>query len=578
MGVFNSLITGVISTVTSTTTDKYPLKNPIEEFYNKYSYAPSNSEVVWTGLQFQPVETSTPPFERVFLNLYQDSLGGTTQAAKGYLIINALARGASRKTKFNENANKYPELSVKTLDTLPEDKTDGGPTIVGEFAGRVFYAGFTGSVVGGDARSPNLQSFIFFTQLIKSNSDFSKCYQEGDPTSRDSFEVVDTDGGFIRVSGCQSIVRIFNIGSILVILGSNGVWALSGGSDYGFSASNYKLDRISNFGCSSKHSVVEENGRLYYWGDNSIYVVTQAPTGEYVVESASDNITTLYNNIPSESKRDVAGAYDPVNKTINWVYRVGTLFDPSGFDSYELKIDMTLKAFYLYHINKASNVKQPAAFYPFSGSPFKAVLQGSDVISGTDDVMVSTDTVVISEYNSFGIPQTFRYLCAVKDGTDVKYSFGRYVDTDFVDWASVFTTGIDAYAYLITGGTTINDSGSDKRIKYFTVNLKSTESGDYVPNTTKLLTSGCKFQCRWGWNEYGSTIHPNKRWSEQVQVYRLVNMPKFSSTIPSFYDNLNVVSTKNKVRGYGEVFSLDFTTEPGKNCHLLGWSIEVDAE
>jgi hypothetical protein len=215
---------------------------------------------------------------------------------------------------------------------------------------------------------------------------------------------------------------------------------------------------------------------------------------------------------------------------------------------------------------------------PFSGSPFKAELQGSDVLAGTFDVLVGVDTVVISEYVASGIPQTFRYLCAVKDGTDVKYSFGRYVDLGFVDWATVVTGGIDAYAYLITGGTTINDSGGDKRIKYFTTNLKSTESGDYVPNTAKSLTSSCRFQCRWGWNEYVSTEHPNKRWSEQIQVYRLVNMPKFSSTIPNFYDKLNVVATKNKVRGYGEVFSLDFSTEPGKDCHLLGWSVEVEAE
>ena len=199
------------------------LSDPLALYNTAFSVYPSNSEAVWPGLQFQPVSGATTPYERVFTNLYQEALGAEGSAAKGYYIIELLRRGVTRSNEFINNVVKYPTLSTPFV-TLKQDTTTGGATVVAEFAGRVWYSGFNGEVVDGDRRSPDLTNFAAFSQTVKSRQEFAKCYQDGDPTSRESADIVDTDGGFVRISGASSIIGMVNMESHLLFLASNGIW------------------------------------------------------------------------------------------------------------------------------------------------------------------------------------------------------------------------------------------------------------------------------------------------------------------------------------------------------------------
>src|SRR5690606_19440481 len=107
---------------------------------------------------------------------------------------------------------------------------------------------FKGGVIEGDARSPDYTNYVFFSTLVKNKQDLPKCYQEGDPTSREASDIIDTDGGFLRISEAKDILSMSNIGSSLIVIASNGVWSIDGGSDYGFSATNHKVTKISTFG------------------------------------------------------------------------------------------------------------------------------------------------------------------------------------------------------------------------------------------------------------------------------------------------------------------------------------------
>jgi len=173
------------------------VKDPLRIFANSLgNKLPSNSETVWPGLQYQPV-TSGTPFERVYPSLYDDALGADIKAPKGYFIIDVVNRGVSRTTEMKANEARYTTIwPYGYPDSV--DYTNGGCSVISEFAGRIFYSGFSGKTIGGDARSPTLNNYVFFSQLVKSYPDFFKCYQEGDPTSRDNNDIVDTDGGFIR--------------------------------------------------------------------------------------------------------------------------------------------------------------------------------------------------------------------------------------------------------------------------------------------------------------------------------------------------------------------------------------------
>jgi hypothetical protein len=208
------------------------MQDPINIYVAKYGVYPSNTETVWPGLQFQPV-TSGTPYERVYPELYEEVLGGDTKAPKGYFIIDALQRGQSRKDEVAANlARANNGLVYNDTSVIKTDYTYGGATQVAEFAGRVFYGGFNGSVTGGDKRSPNFSNYVFFSQLVKSPGDFFKCHSEGDPTSRDNSDIVDSDGGFIRIAGADKIIKMVNMASSLLIICTNGIWTISGGSDF----------------------------------------------------------------------------------------------------------------------------------------------------------------------------------------------------------------------------------------------------------------------------------------------------------------------------------------------------------
>ena len=120
-----------------------------------------------------------------------------------------------------ENHTTYPELDF-TLGTLPQDETPGGATVVGEFAGRVWYGGFSGDVINGDAKSPKLSSYVAFSQLVNNPTMITLCYQAGDPTSDVEPDIIDTDGGFIRLNNAYGIKSFTNLGTSFFVGAANG--------------------------------------------------------------------------------------------------------------------------------------------------------------------------------------------------------------------------------------------------------------------------------------------------------------------------------------------------------------------
>ena len=136
------------------------------------------------------------------------------------------------------------------------DQTVGGPTAVAEHAGRLFYSGCKGDVVEGDKRSPNYANYVFFSKLVRAPRDLFMCYQDGDPTSRDKNDLLDTDGGFLRIAEAKNIMHMLSLGPRLIIMAENGIWTVTGGNDTGFTATNYKVSKLSTYGILSPQSVV----------------------------------------------------------------------------------------------------------------------------------------------------------------------------------------------------------------------------------------------------------------------------------------------------------------------------------
>lgn len=545
------------------------LVDPVSVYDLEYTKQPSNSEAVWAGLQVQAVATGQIPFERVYPELYEQVLGASIKTARGYFIIDALRRGQSRIDKYAGNVSKYPIL-VPSSVSLPSDLTVGGASVVGEFAGRVFFGGFTGEVIDGDVRSPNLSNIVFFSQLVKSRPDIIKCYQEGDPTSRDSSDVVDTDGGFIRVSGMDKPLAFSNLGSHLLIIATNGVWAISGGNDSGFSATNFKTDKISNYGGLSDSSVVEISGKAAYWSEDGIYFINRDQFGAFQVNSATETtIQTYYESLNNTTKAQAVGCYDSIGKKVRWFYREGDMFSNTS-EMRELVFDLVLNAFSKNRIyNEAQdNVEITSVF---SSVQFKTNNGFEEVFSGSDLILHSSDVVIVPDAALQTALQSTRYLTiSLVDGIPY-YTFSYYWNEDFEDWLTYADEGVDALAYLLTGAVTGGDSSVPKQVPYLTMHFYRTERG-VDENLVPLHQSSCLVRSQWEW---ANSINSNK-FGPLWEVYRQRRAYLATDSLDPYDTGFQLVTSKTKLRGRGRAFSMYLETSPGKDCRIVGWNLAIN--
>jgi hypothetical protein len=550
------------------------LADPIVAFRGASSNLfPSNSDDVTQALYANPENTGNRTIDRFYPeDLFKNPLG-TAKAASGYFIIDALERGTSRLANEAANRARYPTLSI-SVNTLPVDRTPGGPTVVAEFAGRVWYAGFSGEVVDGDERSPRMSSYLLFSKIVDNISDVGACFQEGDPTSREGPEIVDTDGGYVRINGAFGIKKLVNLSDSLMIIAQNGVWRIVGGTEKGFTATSYIVEKITERGCSNAGSVAVVDNSVMFWGDDAIYHVKTDQFGSWVAENVTfGRIQRLFDDISIESKRFVKGNYDNFERKVRWLYN--TELDSTRAVR-ELILDTTLKAYYVNEIQLMEGESiRPVS--PYVGEPYQLIISTDDVFVGGDPVVVVDDEVVVDIEGRIGDSRKeIGYVVVTSTATVVKYTFASYRDTTWYDWVSHDDVGVDAAAYVVTGYVPgpEEDKQRDKQVPYLTVYMKKTETGflDTDDGDYDVLgSSSVKIQVMWDWTNSGNS----GKWGRVFQAYRHRRLYFPSDDTDTFEDGNSVVVTRNKIRGNGRVLSIKFSTEPGKDFHLYGWSMIV---
>lgn len=547
-----------------------PATDPIAYFFSKHGVYQANSDNLVVYLYADANDESDRNSRRYF---WQDNFLnplGTNRAPLGYFIIDALDRGASRVSEYQKLMSRNPALTIN-IGGLPTDRTPEGARVVASYAGRVWYGGFSSQIIGGDTQSPRMTSYILFSRLVQSTSDIYKCYQDGDPTSSETPDLVDTDGGFIRLDGAYNIQYLINVGDALMVVAENGVWKITGGSGYGFKATDYLTSKVTEHGSISPDSVVLIDNTFMYWADDGIYHVSQNQYGDWTASNLTNaTIQTYFDDIPYDAKRNCQGLYDSYQRRVRWLY-YNTVSDVEL--ARELVLDVNLSAFYPSEIG-AVNGGYPKPLSMIKVPPFKTSITDSRVVDLSGNIVTSTDgSAVITEVETVNSSLSeIYYLVAtgVSNGS-VNYSFAFYKDTTFTDWASYNGTGVDAPAYLLTGWSGMGDFQRQKQVPYITVYSVKTETGfdvDYNPtNPSSVLV-----QSQWSW----TNLESSGKWGQQFQAYRHKRFWAPSSSSDGFDDGEYVVTTRNKLRGRGRTLSLKFSTEPKKDFHLLGWSFIVN--
>ena len=550
------------------------VQDTIKSFKDFSGKFPSNSDSVIPFLYADANDSGDRNSRRFFANDATKNPLGSGKTANGHYIIDLLNRGESRLAEEAKTRANY--TLVYTLATLPADYTPGGATVVGEFAGRVWYGGFDGQVVNGDEKSPKLSSYIAFSQLVIDPSMITECYQEGDPTSDESPDIIDTDGGYIRLNNAYGVCSIVNLGKSLFICAQNGVWRIFGSNDKGFTATNYVVDKVTDKGVRGPGTVVQVENTLVYWSDDGIYWLKQNEFGDWISENQTQGrIQKFYNEIPASVKEKCVGVYDGYQRKVRWLYN-NVLNKIS--QQKELVFDVNLNAFYERHFSQISGNTVPVILGGFNNTPFRIKLNTENVTVGSSIFTVGGSNVTITTEVKATEGALFEigYVIVTNISPTVKITFGAAIDTTWTDWKSINGVGVDAPATLITGSATGGDTIRFKQVPYLYVHSRRTENGfvldgngDFVPKNQ----SSCTVQSIWDWT---NSINSNK-WGTPFQAYRY-KRPYFPVDVNDDFDTGHeTIVTKNKLRGRGRAISLKFTSSPGKEMYLYGWSMILAA-
>lgn len=521
--------------------------------------APSNADKVWSGLTVRPrPDPGLTTFEVFNYDQFTAITGVEGYVSKGFFIIDAFNRGSSRQTEWNNHKSRYAQAGRLMNISPPADATSGGPTSIATHAGRIFYSGINGVVAGGDKRSPNYNNYVFFSQLVKNRQDFGKCYQEGDPTSRESYDLVDTDGGYIVIPDAQNIHTMYSLGDQLFLVADNGVWKVSGGSGYGFTATNYMVTRMSGIGGQSGSSFVELGGVGFYWGADGIYSLAKNQFGDYELTNISrPTIDRFYKAIPKESHTTVIGFSDKFANRVHWVYRVGS-------ESRELVLDLNFNAFRPNSYGVSSNLVITGVH------PNGVVSKNIDtpVEVGIDEVYAGADLVTVGEGFLTNLTTTAKYVALTPVSGNYRLTFCELRDPDFQDWR--FTgTPVDAPAYMVTNAFTGGDFAIKKQVPWLTMAFAETEKR-LLGDDSIDRESSCIGRMMWNFTHDARS----GKWSREMQLYRKRRFYYGDFDIDNGF-TLNI--TKSKLRGIGNSFSLRVDTEPLKACHIYGWSLSLNA-
>jgi len=394
------------------------------------------------------------------------------------------------------------------------------------YAGRVWFAG---------AQTNRLATRLFYSQILQDETKIGRFHQEADPTAEEDSAVVDTDGGYLTVPEMGITLKMELFGTRLVIFTTNGVYAISGGSEDYFKATSYSVRKIIDLSIISPRSVVSIDGALLVVAKQGIYQLAEDPTsGAIIGKSVSENtIQTLFAAIPEACLPYVSGVYDNTYKRVLWSYSLDTSYPQRH--SRILILDLRLGAWSLYTI--------PATAVTF--------------VSGAAAVRkVTTKDIKI------------KYFTVTN--TKTKITFSDFTNTSWLDWYTIDSVGTDAAAYVVTGHELVGDVMRKKQVPYLFVYCKRSET-EYVSTGGDSVAlspqSSCMTQFWWDFNDTSA----GNKFGVAFQAYRY-NRLYIPSGVGAFDPGYSIIITKNKVRGVGKAFQVKFYTEAGKDLYLYGWA------
>lgn len=481
---------------------------------------------------------------------------GTSPAPKGRLILDA----------FNQKRGANVGLNTSASSKI----TSRRPTSIAFYAGRVWYSGVTDKDFIGK---------VYFSQVIKTNSEAGKCHQQNDPTSPELSDLLATDGGVVDIPEAGNVQSMNTLGNGLLLFADNGIWVIRGGEG-AFSADNFSVDKIHDASILAPDTLVQAENAVYFLGKSSIYAVQEDSTGlRFVAQSISETtIQTFYNGISENSKREATGAYIQSQQRVVWLYSGDEQYDVRSKYTSGLILDLKLNAFTTFTIGDQE--LSPKIFGVIEKTTQNVQISQEVVTVGGENVTVGGEDVTIDSSLPISTSTDVKFIASAEDGETDYLVFAAFSNRNFVDWESVDNLGINYSSFFETGFDNLGDLIRNKKAPYLWAFMTRTEDGfsllDDLGGGAKTVVldnpSGCLLQYKWNWSD----SEASKKWSTQRQIYRLKQFVPADENDPFDY-GFEVVETRNKIRGSGKSLKLRFESEDGKDMQIEGWAIEYSA-
>lgn len=518
--------------------------DPTTTYFTDKAVYPPNNKQWWVG------KDTSDNFSSAILAKYGQ---GNMEAPKGHFLLNAF---------YKDRAN------VSGVASIPVESETSRPRSVSFFAGRVFYAGVNSSKINGH---------IYYSQVIEKDNNIGRCYQAGDPTSENTPDLVDTDGGFIVIPEVGTVERLFVMKKGLLIFANNGTWIVTG-PDNGFKATSFVVNKISSVGIIGPETIVDVEGVPYWWAEQGIYKIASDKINQkFFAHSVTElTISSKYLSIDGLSKVYCKGVYDPSLKIIKWFYS-GAQPDINNKHQYEevLNFDTTLEAFYPWTVSDLA-VDTPHIASVFKIPSITSLSESYTIIDSSGNLVVDSslnDVVSLGNTIQGGVTQLGVLTLASVASNDNRYTFAQFSKTSFLDWESVDTVGVGFSSFLETGYELASDISRFKQAKYLIVYFNRTENlwvSDGAGGFKLDSQSACIGRAKWDWADVG-----RGKWSSTFNAYRIMPTPIPPSASVSFENGKPVVITRNKIRGKGRALSIRFESEAGKDFDLLGWVADI---
>ena len=461
---------------------------------------------------------------------WQEIYTGSSLAANGHFVLNV----------FN-----------KVRSGLTTEVETGRFRSVAAYAGRVFYAGIDSAKNGGK---------VYFSRLTERMADVGNCYQVNDPTSEVLSDLLDTDGGVVRIPDAHNIRKLHVLGASLLVFAENGVWAVAG-VDNVFRATEYAITRISDVGLSNENSFIVADGIPIWWGKTGIYAVQQGeslnvPTAQNL---SLGSIQTFWNNISNAKKAQVTVEYDKINQRVFWFY-------PDNEESVDYKynniliMDLALQAFYPWRVADESNGTSYIIGTSYYGGLGSTSTQ-TQVVKGSNTVVNGSNNVIATLFRDY-LEGDSEIKLLVRDGATGKMTFATFRGDTYLDWGTA-----DYKSFAEAGYDFMGDITTFKNAPYITTYMRVTEDGYTASGLGYefINPSSCLMSVSWNLSKSHSTPR---------EIYKLKDVPVVDpNDLSSINYPTDTVVTKSKVRGRGRSMKLRFESVAGKDFHLVGYEV-----